>query len=145
MTPKRTVSYWFTSVYENAYSNMQIWYRTLRLEIRFMTHDIELVQNSAMHFISNLKRRTDSVSKAKQQLQLQSLKDRRRNHQVILHQLRFLTQIFQNEDQHHTPSTAHDGIARDTQLVTVTTREAGKGEPISISTKESIFHTSFLL
>ena len=28
-------------------------------------HDIELVQNSAVRFISNLKRRTDSVSEAK--------------------------------------------------------------------------------
>ena len=35
--------------------------------------DIELVQNSAVRFISNLKGRTDSVSEAKDQLQLQSL------------------------------------------------------------------------
>ena len=40
---------------------------------RSKIHDIELVQNSAVRFISNLKGRTDSVSKAKDQLQLQSL------------------------------------------------------------------------
>ena len=41
------------------------------------THDVELVQTIAVRFISNLKGHTDSVSEAKNQLQLQSLEDRR--------------------------------------------------------------------
>ena len=44
----------------------------------------------------------------------------------------------------HALSTAYDEIAKDRQLVTVTTRSAARGEPISICTKKSIFHTSFL-
>ena len=35
---------------------------------RSKIHDIELVQNSAIRFISNLKGRTDSVPEAKNQL-----------------------------------------------------------------------------
>ena len=62
--------------------------------------DIELVQNSAVRFISNLKGRTDSVSEARNQLQLQSLEERRKNRRLC-----FLTQILQNEDQHRTLST----------------------------------------
>ena len=98
-----------------------MWDPTTRSRI----HDIELVQNSAVNFISNLKGRTHSVSEAKNQLQL----------------LCFLTQIFQIEDQHHTLSTAYDEIVKDRQLVTVTT---ARGEPISICTKKSVFHASFL-
>ena len=101
--------------------------------------DIELVQNSAVRFISSLKGRTDSVSEARNLLQLQSLEERRKNHRLC-----FLTQILQSEDQHRTLSTAYDEIAKDRQLVTVTTRSAARGEPISICTKKSVFHASFL-
>ena len=105
----------------------------------YKIHDIELVQNSAVCFISNLKGCTDSVSEAKKQLQRQSLDDRRMNHR-----LHFLTQILQNEDQHRTLSTAYDEIAQDRQVVTVTTRSATR-EPISIlCSKKCIFHTIFL-
>ena len=56
-----------------------------------------------------------------------------------------MTQILQSEDQHRTLSTAYDEIAKDRQLVTVTTRSAARGEPIiSICTKKSVFHASFL-
>ena len=61
---------------------------------------IERVQNSAVCFISNLKGRTDSVSETRNQLQLQSLEERRKNRRLC-----FLTQILQNEDQHRTLST----------------------------------------
>ena len=103
---------------------------------RSKIHDIELVQNSAIRFIRNLKGRTDSVSEARNQLQLQSLEERRKNHRLC-----FLTQILQSEDQHHTLSTAYDEIAKDRQLVTVTTRSAARGEPISLCTKKSVFFT----
>ena len=95
--------------------------------------DVELVQNSAIRFISNLKRCTDSEYEERNQLQLQSLEDRN-----------FLIQILQNEGHHHTLSTAYDEIARDRQLVTVTTRAAAGGETISIKTKKSVFYTYFL-
>ena len=101
---------------------------------RSKIHDIELVQNSAVRFISNLKRCTDSVSKAENRLQLQSLEERRKNHRLC-----FLTQIFQSEDQHGTLSAAYDEIAKDRQLVTVTTHSAARGKPISICTKISVF------
>ena len=105
---------------------------------RSKIHDIELIQNSAVHLISNLKGRTDRVSEARNQLQLQSLEEKRKN------RLCFLTQILQSEDQHRALSTAYDEIAKDRQLVTVTTRSAARGEPISICTKKSGFHGSFL-
>ena len=109
-----------------------VWDPSARSKIQ----DIELVQNSAVRFISNLKGRTDS--EARNQLQLQSLEERRKNHRLC-----FLTQILQSEDQHRTLSTAYDEIAKDRQLVTVTTRSAAR-EPISICTKKSVFHASFL-
>ena len=48
------------------------------LSARSKIHDIELVQNSTVRLRSNLKGRTDSVSEAKNQLQLQSLEERER-------------------------------------------------------------------
>jgi len=45
---------------------------------RSKVHDIDLVQNSAIGFISNMKRHTDSVSKARNELGLWSLEDRRK-------------------------------------------------------------------
>ena len=100
--------------------------------------NIEMIQNSAVRFISNLKGCTDSVSEAKNQLQLQSLEEMRKNHR-----LRFLRQSLQSEDQRRTLSTAYDEIAKDRQLVTVTTRSAARGKPILICTKKSV-HASFL-
>ena len=102
--------------------------------------DIELVQNSAVRFISSLKGRTDSVSEARNQLQLQALEERRKNHRLC-----FSMRIPQSKDQHRTVvSTAYDKIGKDRQLVTVTTRSAVRGEPISICTKKSISQASFL-
>jgi len=50
----------------------------------------------------------------------------------------------QNEDQHQSLSRAYDEIIEDRELVTVTTRAAAGGELISISSRENLFHTSFL-
>ena len=105
------------------YSNMVMWCGPLQLKIRF--YDIELVQNSSIRFISDLKGRTDCVSEAENQLELQSVQDGRKNHRLW-----FLIRILQNEDQRRTLSTAVDEIARDGQLVAVTTRAAARGEPI---------------
>ena len=50
-----------------------VWDPSARSKIQ----DIEPVQNIAVRFISNLKGRTDSVSEARNQLQLQCLEERR--------------------------------------------------------------------
>jgi len=48
--------------------------------VRSKVHDIELVQNSAIWFISNIKGRTGSASEVRSELGLWSLKDRRKKH-----------------------------------------------------------------
>ena len=109
---------------------------------RSIIHGIELVQNSAVRFISNLKGALIVYLKRKFSCSSRSLKERRKNHRLYL-----LTQILQNEYQQHTLlSTAYDEIAtKDRQLVTVTTCSAAGGEPISIiCIKKSVFHASFL-
>ena len=72
---QRRLSYWLTlclcrPILEYADA---VWNPSARSK----THDVELVQTIAVRFISNLKGHTDSVSEAKNQLQLQSLEDRR--------------------------------------------------------------------
>ena len=130
------ISYWRTQVYVDSYSNMRMWYPSARNQMQ----DIELIQNNAIRFINMLKGRTDSVSEVRNQLQLQSLEEKRKNHRLCF----LTTWILQNEDQRYTLSTSYDEIARNRQLVTVSTRAAAKGGPISISIKKSIFHPSFL-
>jgi len=106
---------------------------------RSKVHDIELVPNSTICFISNMTERADSVSEARDGLGHRSLEDRRKNHRLCL-----LTRILQNEDQHRTLSRAYDEIIKDTELVTVTTRAAARGKVISIPARKNMFHTSFL-
>jgi len=107
--------------------------------VRSKIHEIELVQNSTIRFISNMKGRADSVSEARNELGLRLLEDRQKNHRLCL-----LTRILQNEDQHQSLSRAYDEIIEDRELVTVTTRAAARGELISISSRKNLFHTSFL-
>jgi len=52
--------------------------------VRSKVHDIELIQNSAVQFISDMKGHADSVSEARDELGLQSLVDRRKNHRLCL-------------------------------------------------------------
>lgn len=59
-----------------AYADV-VWDSSAKSKIR----NIELVQNSAIRFIANLKGRTDSVTEAMKQLGTWSLEHRRRNHQ----------------------------------------------------------------
>ena len=62
---------------------------------RNKAHDMGLVQNSAIHFISNIKGRADSVSEAKTRLQLLFLEDS--------HLPYFLTRILQKVSTAHYP------------------------------------------
>ena len=134
MMLQRRLSYWLTQVYVDPYWNMQVWCENP--SARNQIHDIELVQNSAICFISNLKRRTDNVLKVKNQSQLKSLKET----PTVLFDAN--TPKLRSTS---TPSTAYDKIARDRQLVTVTYHAAAR-EPISDSrsTKKCVFHTSFM-
>jgi len=50
---------------------------------RSKVHDIELVQNSAIRFISNMKGRADSVFEARDELGLRSLEDRRKKSSAV--------------------------------------------------------------
>jgi len=51
--------------------------------VRSKVHDIELVQNSAIWFISNMKGRADSVSEARDELGLRSLEHRRKKSSTV--------------------------------------------------------------
>ena len=98
------------------------------LSLKKTINDIEMVQNRAVRFISRLKGR-DSVSKARCELGLQTLQERRKNHRLTL-----LTGILQAEDTHSLLMT----------IVTMTTRSAARGELTSISTNSWRSHQSFL-
>jgi hypothetical protein len=100
---------------------------------------IELVQNDAIRFIGNLKGRGTSVTEARNQLEIGSLEERRKNHRLCL-----LTRVLQNENQHHALSKAYDEITEDRENATMTTRAAARGEPNSVATNKSVYHASFL-
>ena len=51
---------------------------------RCKVHDIEIIQNKAIRFIANLRRREGSVSAAKERLKLETLEDRQKNHRLCL-------------------------------------------------------------
>jgi len=87
-------------------------------------YDIELIQNNAIRFIVNLKGRTDSVPETRNQLDIKSLEDRRKNHQLCL-----LTRILQEECQHQVLSKAYDELLKISENVAVCTRVAAKGHP----------------
>ncbi|XP_067932804.1 uncharacterized protein [Watersipora subatra] len=98
---------------------------------------IELVQNDAIRFISNMRERGKSVSEARNQLGIKSLKDRRKSHRLCL-----LIRTFQNEEKHYSLSEAYDEINQDRENITITTRRASRGELNSVTT--NIYHNSFL-
>ncbi len=99
-------------------------------------HKIELIQNKAIRFIKNIKGRDESVSTARDDLDLISLEKRRRNHRLSL-----LIRILEDEDRHKTLSKAYDELIQDRKYET---RAASRGEPNSIITNLNIYHQSFL-
>lgn len=101
-------------------------------------HDIEMVQNRAVRFISGLKGR-ESVSDARCELGLLPLQARRKNHRLTL-----LTRILQSEATHSTLSSDYDEVVENRSLMSVTTRSATQGLPNSISSRSSCYHQSFL-
>ena len=88
--------------------------------------DIEVTQSKAVRFIKNIKERR-GITEARSQLQLQPLKDRRKNHRLSL-----LMRILSDEDKHEALSSAYDEIIKDRANTNMTTRAAARGEPTSI-------------
>jgi len=72
--PQMTLTYLLIQVYSGLYLIMQMWFGILRSKV----HDIELVQNSVIWFISNMKGCTGSVSEVRSELGFWSLEDRRK-------------------------------------------------------------------
>ena len=90
---------------------------------RHLIEAIEKVQNMAIRFIKSLKGR-DSISKAREELQLLPLKDRRRSHRLAL-----LIKLLSDEEKHRALSTAYDELTRDPAQINVITRSAARSEP----------------
>ena len=107
---------------------------------RHLIEAIEKVQNMAIRFIKSLKGR-DSISKARVELQLLPLKDRRRSHRLAL-----LIKLLSDEEKHRALSTAYDDeLTRDPAQINVITRSAARGEaPSQHSSSRIHHHNSFL-
>ena len=73
-------------------------------------------------FISNVKGRADSVSATREQLGLDSLEERRKNHHLC-----FLAKVLQNEDEHNVLAAAYGEINQNEQHA-MTTRATKRGE-----------------
>ena len=102
-------------------------------------YNIEMVQHRAVRFISGLKGQTDSVTEEMNKLGLKPLANRRKSQRVSL-----LMRILTNEECHTALSTTYDEIINGRRNITVTTRAAARGEPLSIATQSTIYHQSFL-
>ena len=95
---------------------------------------VEMIQNRERRFINNLKERIDSVSAAREQLCLNSLEKKTKNHRFCL-----LTKVLENEDEHDALDATYDEINQNKQH-TITTR----GEINFISPNNEIYYQSFL-
>jgi hypothetical protein len=102
-------------------------------------HKIEMLQNRAVRFIANLKGR-DSVTDARNKLNLHTLEDRRKNHRVSL-----LMKILSNESQNNALASAYDELVNDRINVSMTTRAAARNQPTSIYASSRLLYNSFLL
>jgi len=99
---------------------------------------IESVQKKAIRYIKNIKGR-HGLTEAQTQLQLQTLKERRKAHRISL-----LMRILSDENKHSTLSSAYDEITNDRNNTTMTTRSATRGEPTSIYASSQVYFNSFL-
>ena len=87
---------------------------------------IESIQNRAVRFICKLKGR-ESTSTAREELGLQTLENRRRDHRLSL-----LMKILGDEDCHQDLASAYDEIVQNNSQMSMTTRSAARGELTSI-------------
>ena len=79
------------------------------------------------------------MSVTREQLKLESLEEKRKNHRLCL-----LTRILQAEEQHNTLLQDYEEAMGKRQHDTMTTRAATTAEPKSISISKIAYHTSFL-
>ena len=103
-----------------------------------LIHDIEMVQNQAIRLIMNIKGLKDSITVAREQLEFETLQDRRKRLEMSL-----LMRILFKEKCHKSLSATYDELMNDRANTTIITRAALRGEPTSISATTSIYHNSF--
>jgi hypothetical protein len=99
---------------------------------------IEQVQNRAIRFIKNIKGR-HGVTEARDQLELRSLKDRRKTHRLSL-----LMRILSDNTKHQTLASAYEELVNGRSQTTMTTRAAESGKPNSIYASSQTYYHSFL-
>ena len=103
-----------------------------------LSHDIEMIQNKAVRFISNIKGR-ESVTEAREKLCLDTLVNRRKK---IRHNL--LLRLLSNEEHHRLLVNDYDELCSDNPDNTPTTRAMARGVPPTIYAKTSAYYNSFL-
>ena len=97
------------------------------LYLECLNHDdIEMIQNKAVRFISNIKR-GESVTEAGKKLRLDTLFNRRKK---IRHSL--LLRLLSNEEHHHLLVNDYDELCSDNPDNTPTTRAMARGVPPTI-------------
>jgi hypothetical protein len=106
--------------------------------VDYLMHDIEMVQHSAIRFISTLKGR-DSVTAAREKLELETLADRRTK---IRHAL--LLRLLSNEEKHESLTAAYEELINDRPANAAVTRAVSRGDPPTIYAKRSVYYNSFL-
>ena len=106
--------------------------------LEYLIHDIEMVQNSAIRFISKLKGR-ESITMARENLQIETLAERRTK---IRHSL--LLRLLSKEENHNTLISSYDELMNERSSNIAVTRAAARSEPPTIYAKKNIYHNSFL-
>ena len=106
--------------------------------LEYLKHDIEMVQNNAIRFISKLKGR-DSITEARGKLNLQTLCERRQNSRRSL-----LMRLLSSEENHSSLISSYDELTQVRLPNQPTTRAATRGDPPTIYAKTSVYHNSFL-
>ena len=103
-----------------------------------LNHDIEMIQNKAVRFISNIKGRK-SVTEAREKLCLDTLVNRQMK---IRHNL--ILRLLSNEEHHRLLVNDYDELCSDSPDNTPTTRAMARGVPLTIYAKTSAYYNSFL-
>ena len=101
------------------------------------TNALEMVQNQATRFISNLKGR-EGVTDAKEKLGLKPLQERRQSQRLSL-----LMRILSKEESHPALCSSYDDLM-DRPSNFIQTRAQSRGLPTSISCNHTLYHNSFL-
>ncbi|XP_067930519.1 uncharacterized protein [Watersipora subatra] len=106
--------------------------------INKLVQDIEMVQNTAIRYIANIKGR-ESITAAREKLEIDTLADR---HMKIRHTL--LYRILSNGENHNALPSSYDELIQDHPTEMGTARAAARGEPPTIFADKSVYHNSFL-